>query len=323
MRNLRFTFAVSGLIGLASCVLLDNDFQGQPCSEDSQCPDFYRCVAGPSPGVKICEVTFPSRYVPPTPDAGTPDAGATPYYCTEVAPLLNQYCVSSCHGQDTRNSGRADFRLDYYAGPDGGGGAYAQAINVKRRVAETPSNPMPPLLDLMANPVLQIPDAGRLVLSRWVLAGAPYCRTSSADAGTDAGTDAGSPDSGVRDAGVDSGTPGVPFAAVQLIFNSRCNGACHRPGTLSGNLDLTAAGNPRNALVNVGTSGGACGVVAGRMRVTPGNPMASQLYLKVTNAGAKCGNAMPGGTTGLSNGAAPQPAEAQTISDWIMGGAQN
>ncbi len=319
MRNLRWTTTVGMLFALwgAGCLLLEGEFEGQPCGDDTQCPDYYRCVQlGPTQS-KTCEVNFPSKYQPPVVDAGTRDAGrvVTPFYCNEVKPLLDMYCTANCHGADTTGSLNDTFRLDYYTPPAGGKGAFAMASRIKIRTTDLAT--MPPAVDLMGNPVPMIPDAGRLVLSNWVLAGAPFCNTGT-DAGTSGGMDSGTPvvDSGTPDAG----TPPVAFSAVQAILDARCNAACHNAGNQTGNLILT--GNARAALVNVATNGASC-VGGGRMRVVPNNPTASQLWLKISNNGAKCGNAMPNQGVGGTGLISMQAAEAQTILNWINSGAGN
>lgn len=118
-----------------------------------------------------------------------------------------------------------------------------------------------------------------------------------ADAGSllDAGAmDAGATDAGATDAGV------VSFAAdIAPIFAARCAG-CHSW--------------THGALVGQSGSMMAC---MGQPLVVAGNPTGSNLYLKITNDAAKCGGAMPLGTSGLVS------PETDKIRAWIQAGAQN
>ncbi len=79
----------------------------------------------------------------------------------------------------------------------------------------------------------------------------------------------------------------VRFAAdIQPIFDLRCTQACHSPPTLNGNLDLSP-GASHAALVGIPADG-----YAGRIRVVPGEPDSSLLYLKLIGD-PDVGNRMP------------------------------
>jgi len=156
-------------LAASGCLVSDNLAPGRPCSEDTDCPEAYRCVAS-SEGQGTCEVQYPPR--PQNTDAGTPDAGPVPTWCQDIRPILAASCVGSCHGATTSGSGRADFRLDLYAQDGGVLGAREMASRIKARAVEQRNMPPP------GNPA---PSAAeRDLLSRWVLGGAPGC----ADGGT-------------------------------------------------------------------------------------------------------------------------------------------
>lgn len=136
---------------------------------------------------------------------------------------------------------------------------------------------------------------------------------STRDAGAKDGgaTDAGTQDAGALDAGaIDAGTgmdggggdggPTISFSTdIAPILMTRCS-ACHQwtHGTL------------------VGQTGSMSGC-SGQPLVVAGNASMSHMYLKVTNDPAKCGGAMPQGTSGLG---AP---ETDKIRSWIQAGAPN
>ncbi len=138
------------------------------------------------------------------------------------------------------------------------------------------------------------------------------------DAGLDGGVDSGV-DSGVDagvDAGRDAGSPvdaGVSFATqVWPVFQTYCAG-CHIAGA-SGGLSLAQAvayqnlvGQPSNCLASL-------------PRIDPGSPGTSLLYLKITNAAAKCGSSMPFGQTPLVG---QDAAAVALINAWILEGARD
>ncbi|HLL55730.1 MAG TPA: hypothetical protein VK447_19370 [Myxococcaceae bacterium] len=266
----------------AGCLVGQDDLVSRGCANDGDCPEAYACVDDGAGG--RCLLQYPLRY-----DAGTvtrPDAGPARYYCSDVKPLLDYYCVD-CHGPARQEGGQ--FRLDYYARPEGPRGAYAMANRIKYRTALAQT--MPP------------PDAGhpsdleRSRISDWVSAGAPFCADGGFDAGTpDAGT---SPDGG-RDGGTVAPVDGGYYLTqIQPIFDTYCNW-CHNP-------DWTY-----QLLVGVSS---ACN---GQPRIQPGSASGSLLYLKITDDPAKCGNSMPRGQAPLIQ---QDPAATTKIRDWINNGA--
>ncbi len=103
---------------------------------------------------------------------------------------------------------------------------------------------------------------------------------------------------------------GVGFEAdVQPIFDLRCTQACHSPPTLNGNLDLSP-GASHAGLVGVPADG-----YADRIRVVPGEPDSSLLYLKLIGD-PDVGNRMPlfGSLDSL---------RITTIRTWIEDGARD
>jgi hypothetical protein len=156
-------------LAASGCLISENAGPGHSCSDDSECPESYRCVTI-SEGQRSCEVTYPPR--PLDADGGTPDAGPVPTWCQDIQPLLAASCVSSCHGATTSGSKRTDFRLDTYAQAGGVLGARDMAARIKARAVDQQT--MPP----SGNPA---PSAAeRDLLSRWVAGGTPLC----ADGGT-------------------------------------------------------------------------------------------------------------------------------------------
>jgi hypothetical protein len=114
----------------------------------------------------------------------------------------------------------------------------------------------------------------------------------------------------------DGGGPAAPEPArvrfaddVQPIFDLRCTQACHSPPTLNGDLDLSP-GASHAELVDVPADG-----YAGRIRVVPGEPDSSLLYLKLIGD-PDVGNRMPlfGSLDSL---------RIATIRTWIADGARD
>jgi hypothetical protein len=104
---------------------------------------------------------------------------------------------------------------------------------------------------------------------------------------------------------------------------------CHAAGGAgyaTGKLDLSTSDSAYlNLLGDAGTGAPAAGASCGGknppfVRVVPGNPTESLLYLKLnaktTDGGAPCGSPMP------KTGAALSQASMTVISQWITGGAQ-
>jgi hypothetical protein len=91
---------------------------------------------------------------------------------------------------------------------------------------------------------------------------------------------------------------------------------CHNPsgiGVSLGRLDMSSPATAYTSLVNTPAAGDAC---AGHgVRVIPGEPDASILYLKVSLNNPLCGARMPLGGPALSD------AQLSQIRDWINAGA--
>lgn len=119
------------------------------------------------------------------------------------------------------------------------------------------------------------------------------------DDGADTGVDAG-----VTDAGI------ISFASdvIPILDANGCRG-CH-----GGNGGLTIGNDPAVSLINVeGSPGVSSGCeTAATARVTPGNPEASILFLRIDG---RCEQQMPLGGTPLSE------TERATIRSWILQGA--
>ena len=137
---------------------------------------------------------------------------------------------------------------------------------------------------------------------------------------TDTGPrDTGATDTGPRDAGATDTGPrdaGSGFAAVYPIIQRACVG-CHGS---SGALNMSTQTLAYTNLVGAGGTGvaamgGSCGA-SGLLRVTPGDSLASLLYLKIRGGTAPpCGSAMPRGLPTLPAG------DIATIRNWIEAGA--
>lgn len=121
---------------------------------------------------------------------------------------------------------------------------------------------------------------------------------------------------GCADPSDDSGTPApaVPsFAEIQAtVFVRECGGpGCHGASTAAGGLDLEST-DAYAALVQ-GPCDNADAEAAGLLRVAPGDPQRSFLYVKITDP-AGMGDAMPPW--------GPLSADAvRAIGDWIAAGA--
>jgi hypothetical protein len=153
-------------------------------------------------------------------------------------------------------------------------------------------------------------------------------------AGTTGAAGAGVADAGAAGAGA-AGTGGTPDAGAALSFatdilpiiNTNCHD-CHQTAK-DGNLDLTAA-NAYKSLVGTGTGGavltntGCTLLDTKKLRVSPGDPTHSLLYLKISTADATlktatCGDSMPKNKTMPLN--STDAADVTKIMNWIMQGA--
>lgn len=132
--------------------------------------------------------------------------------------------------------------------------------------------------------------------------------TPPADSGM---TDAGTPDSGMAG--------GATFTEVYAILSAKCV-SCHAGG--AGGLSFNSAASAYTALVgpNRATGTGPCTPAEAPVeRVTPGDPAASFLFIKVTTdpLPAGCGDRMPRFMMAL------EATEIETIRSWIEAGAMN
>jgi hypothetical protein len=128
------------------------------------------------------------------------------------------------------------------------------------------------------------------------------------DTGGDTGTDSDTGTGTGTESGTDSSTGGaLSFEEdIQPIFNTNCS--CHIAGIEAG-LNLQDA---YDDLVNVPAT------QADLDRVEPGDPAASYLFLKLTDAHVGAGG--EGGRMPLGGGALPR-ATIDLIEDWILAGA--
>ena len=146
--------------------------------------------------------------------------------------------------------------------------------------------------------------------------GADMGTDAASDAGFDAGEDLPVPpeDSGPTCIVPSSTGDGGYAATVEPIAVAHCAVAmCHDSVTKEAGMDLSA-GHGYGALVCVPASIGCPG---SRVRVVPGAPTGSVLWLRVS--GSACYQQMPVGTDGLSH---PLSAELLgAIEGWITDGA--
>ena len=281
----------------AGCFITLDDFLGKSCRTNQDCPSNYACLPMLADGGLTCTAQYPYQ-----PDSGPPDSGPvgdaggpdrTYFYCSDVKPILDNYCVSNCHGvppgfatsgcgTTTCIGSPGPFELDIFdGGTDGGiGGVFQEAARIKTRAYDLQT--MPPA------GILAPTQQNRQILAWWAEQGGQYC-----DGGTGGG---------------------LSFAVnIQPIFDANCIG-CHAGATPTGGLDLSTAKSYGN-LVNV-----PCQCDAGVLRVKPSDTAGSMLWRKTGNDPTECGASMPKGQQPLS---VALPAQYQQISNWISQGAQN
>ena len=166
--------------------------------------------------------------------------------------------------------------------------------------------------------------AGSGTLDASGMAGTLGIAGTTGAAGMDAGMDA----TGAAGTGMDAAMEAVPMLSfatdILPIIDANCHN-CHQTGT-DGNLNMqdsaaymSLVGNGTGGAVKTNTNCMLPNAVT--MRVTPGDPSHSLMYLKVTTAdgtlkAANCGDSMPKGLAMLSS------ANTQKIHDWIQGGAK-
>jgi hypothetical protein len=139
------------------CVVSEVDQTTGPCDVNEDCPSGYSCVTSPRFTGKSCQQPFET--FEPTPS----DLKA--FYCTEVKPILDTYCIS-CHKNPPAGGADASFRLDVYSVSPAGAKEKAERI-----VARVKQKTMPP----GGNG----PDANQTaLLEGWLNTGAPECATA-------------------------------------------------------------------------------------------------------------------------------------------------
>ena len=132
-------------------------------------------------------------------------------------------------------------------------------------------------------------------------------------------TDRGPVDSGPRDTGATDTGPrdaGRGFGSVYPIIQRACVGCHGSSGGLNMSTEPLAYTNLVGAAgTGVSAMGSACGT-SGLRRVTPGDALASLIYLKIRGGTAPpCGSAMPRGQPTLPAG------DIATVRAWIEAGA--
>jgi hypothetical protein len=169
---LKWAWAIAVLA--AACTLGTGTFAGKTCSTNVDCPSPYVC-AQVRPGERTCELLQGVEVFDP--------AAAVPAdYCHDVKPVLDRTCIVNCHGEVKDYPGSPPgFRLDRYETVGTVLGAGAKAGTIKLRVDQDTMPPMEPSL-------MRPTQAEKLILTRWVNAGAPQCLDGGSDAGAgDAG----------------------------------------------------------------------------------------------------------------------------------------
>jgi hypothetical protein len=147
--------------------------------------------------------------------------------------------------------------------------------------------------------------------------------SNDAATGGDTGTNEGDAGSGSNDAGTaDAGPLSFNTDIFTPIIEVHCVG-CHSgsgSGVSGGKLDMSSADAGYANLVNVVSTGAACGS-SGETRVVPGNAASSLLYQKVNGftTAPPCGAAMPKSGEIPNGGQAVVVTQIQT---WINQGAQ-
>ncbi|WP_233262093.1 hypothetical protein [Vitiosangium sp. GDMCC 1.1324] len=170
---MRIHLSLLGLCAAAAagCTIEAPDFSGKSCQSPADCPSAYTCVAARSGAGRTCEVLN-------GPGVTEPNDGPVPTWCSDIQPILAANCVSSCHGATTKDSGRADFRLDMYEADGGVAGAKLMAPRIHARAVTFRT--MPPPGRGLPEPT----EDERSLINRWASGGAPFCG------------DGGTPDSG-------------------------------------------------------------------------------------------------------------------------------
>lgn len=143
----------------AGCMVSAVENTDGPCDTNDDCPSGYTCVTSARFTGKSCQQTL-ATFDPPA-------ANLTAFYCTEVKPILDQYCIS-CHKVPPAGGADASFRLDQYTAAPAGAKEKADRV-----VARVKAKTMPP----GGNG----PDANQTaLLESWLNNGTPECATPTA-----------------------------------------------------------------------------------------------------------------------------------------------
>jgi hypothetical protein len=133
--------------------------------------------------------------------------------------------------------------------------------------------------------------------------------TSCTPADSSDATDGGAPEGGglICLTCIDAQSDASLLQRVEAILGSICssNDGCH--GSVAGNLAISGA-TDFHALIDVPSS-----EMPDLLRVKPGDPADSYVYLKLACEGGIDGSCMPGGR--------PDPSIAALFHDWIEAGA--
>ena len=154
-----------------------------------------------------------------------------------------------------------------------------------------------------------------------LLAGVPACGGGGGGAPTPvAGTPAPQPTPLPTATPSPTASPGggaATFTSVYDVIARNCMG-CHGevPTPEASVLVMGTRAQAYAQLVNVPASGIACGG-QGRIRVVPGDPDRSLLFIKISRTQPVCGLPMPAPTGGLP------ASDVQLVRDWILAGAPN
>ena len=153
------------------------------------------------------------------------------------------------------------------------------------------------------------------VLSCVAFLAASACSGGTGASDVDLGDHAGPRESGGAD--IDGNAAPTWTRLYADVISNQCP-TCHYPsgiGVSLGRLDMSSPATAYESLVNTPAAGDAC---AGHgVRLTPDEPDASILYLKVSLDNPPCGARMPLGGPALSD------AQLSQIRDWIKAGASN
>lgn len=173
VRAIVITLALAALA--VACTLEVDGAVGKTCRTANDCPQELVCVAAGRGGTTCEALALPAKVPFDEEDAGTA------YYCGEVKPLLDTWCVS-CHGVPPAGGAPPTFRADVYESDGGIPGAMAFAESIYFRSVVTKDMP----------PGLPLPPEEQRILTAWYRSGAPLCDAGVGDAGVaDGGSDGG------------------------------------------------------------------------------------------------------------------------------------